>query len=788
MQEEEVVYSDSLRVRVFQGRQVVLKQRIIDPELYGFILTRLSAHLESPETDLLCVVPLPTLRRLGCQSASWVRLYSTDTQEKCFGLIVAHNFVQDLVEIKKDQILISCAIAFHLGFSQRMTQSLEESDVVVEPWSRSAFQVCNRAVLSRVHSPDSSGFSDYADAIRHYFQDLRILWEGMVFPVRASAMEYVFFKCVSIEGHEHGFVHPEITSLETEGSVSSSCPYPLGLSWQKFTKRSVVQSLVKSISSVLKCGSYGQGIRILLHGPRRSGKRNTLKFLAHTLGFHYFEVNAFNVLEPTDKMTSQNLLKLIADSSSASPVVFHLRRIEAFALQSNAQAGLSSSGSGKVSSDHSSSDAEITGVSHCFRSILEEIKRTPLSVSKFVFVASCESISSVHTSLQCLFSHQISFLEVDDEDKVRIMTELGITPSTSQVLAGMTVGEIRSLAAESKFEQSSIGKCAQHILSRRPEANFISSASIPSVRWQDIGGLENVKREIMDVFELPKRHASMLGIHGVKPRTGLLLYGPPGTGKTLVAKAVATECSFNFLSVKGPELLNMYVGQSEANVREVFEKARAAKPCVLFMDELDSLAPFRGRGSDSGGVSDRVVSQLLTEFDSIQSTCTLINGVPDVFVLGATNRPDLLDPALLRPGRLDKCIYLGVSSDKSHQVKILKALTRKFCLEPHVSLEQIAEQCTGHLTGADMYALCSDAYFRAMNRKISVIQSELEKTNPNAEKPLTANEFISNLPQDQRDVLVSQEDFLLSISNLKPSVSETELQHYEQLRQRFSSS
>ena len=140
--------------------------------------------------------------------------------------------------------------------------------------------------------------------------------------------------------------------------------------------------------------------------------------------------------------------------------------------------------------------------------------------------------------------------------------------------------------------------------------------------------------------------------------------------KTLLAKAVATECSLNFLSVKGPELLNMYVGESEKNVRDLFEKARNAKPCVIFFDELDSLAPNRGNGADSGGVMDRIVSQLLAELDGLQKS-------NDVFVIGATNRPDLIDPALLRPGRFDSLVYLGVSDNHQDQLKILKALTRK---------------------------------------------------------------------------------------------------------------
>jgi len=170
----------------------------------------------------------------------------------------------------------------------------------------------------------------------------------------------------------------------------------------------------------------------------------------------------------------------------------------------------------------------------------------------------------------------------------------------------------------------------------------IGAPKIPAVEWDDIGGLQHVKDAMIETLELPIKHPELFA-SGLKKRSGILLYGPPGTGKTLVAKAVATTLSLNFLSVKGPELLNMYIGESEANVRKVFQRARDARPCVVFFDELDSLAPKRGDHGDSGGVMDRIVSQLLAELDGLSQS--------DVFVIGATNRPDLLDPALLRPGR-----------------------------------------------------------------------------------------------------------------------------------------
>lgn len=188
-------------------------------------------------------------------------------------------------------------------------------------------------------------------------------------------------------------------------------------------------------------------------------------------------------------------------------------------------------------------------------------------------------------------------------------------------------------------------------IARSSFSDSIGAPKIPNVSWDDIGGLASVKNDILDTIQLPLERPELFS-SGLKKRSGILLYGPPGTGKTLLAKAVASSCSLNFFSVKGPELLNMYIGESEANVRRVFQRARDAQPCVIFMDELDSIAPKRGNQGDSGGVMDRIVSQLLAELDGMSGEGGKGGrGGEGVFVMAATNRPDLLDPALLRPGR-----------------------------------------------------------------------------------------------------------------------------------------
>lgn len=224
---------------------------------------------------------------------------------------------------------------------------------------------------------------------------------------------------------------------------------------------------------------------------------------------------------------------------------------------------------------------------------------------------------------------------------------------------------------------------------RKNFADAIGAPKIPNVGWDDVGGLTNVKDAVMETIQLPLERPELFA-KGMKKRSGILFYGPPGTGKTLLAKAIATEFSLNFFSVKGPELLNMYIGESEANVRRVFQRARDARPCVVFFDELDSVAPKRGNQGDSGGVMDRIVSQLLAELDGMSDG---EEGGGGVFVIGATNRPDLLDAALLRPGRFDKMLYLGVSDTHAKQLTIMEALTRKYVPSPLLCLDSTFLPC-----------------------------------------------------------------------------------------------
>ncbi|KAF9528481.1 P-loop containing nucleoside triphosphate hydrolase protein [Crepidotus variabilis] len=229
-----------------------------------------------------------------------------------------------------------------------------------------------------------------------------------------------------------------------------------------------------------------------------------------------------------------------------------------------------------------------------------------------------------------------------------------------------------------------------------------------SIAWADIGGLQDTRRVLRETLEWPTKYGPIFKQSPLRLRSGLLLYGYPGCGKTLLASAVAKECGLNFISVKGPEILNKYIGASEKSVRDLFERASAAKPCVLFFDEFDSIAPKRGH--DSTGVTDRVVNQMLTQMDGAE-------GLDGVYVLAATSRPDLIDSALLRPGRLDKSLLCDMPSFEDRK-EILEAVARKMKVSPDVKFDDIASHTDG-FSGADLQALLYNANLDVIHEQIA---------------------------------------------------------------------
>lgn len=292
---------------------------------------------------------------------------------------------------------------------------------------------------------------------------------------------------------------------------------------------------------------------------------------------------------------------------------------------------------------------------------------------------------------------------------------------------------------------------------------------ISGVRWADVGGCHEAKAQLQRLITLPVA-AAAAGKALTHRMSGVLLHGPPGTGKTLLAKAVAGECGAAFISVKGPELLDKYIGESEANVRGVFARARAAAPCVVFFDELDALAPRRGAGADSGGVSDRVVAQLLTELDGISGLggrghkrrAEDATPPPLVFVLGATNRPDLLDAALLRPGRLDRQVFVGPLASTAEVLEVVAAQLTPLAAAQDVTAERLAALLPTPCTGADIRGVITAAGTRALHRTTAVLEGRLPRAAPNA----AAHALAASLPQADITPTVTWEDMLAAVQSM----------------------
>jgi len=283
---------------------------------------------------------------------------------------------------------------------------------------------------------------------------------------------------------------------------------------------------------------------------------------------------------------------------------------------------------------------------------------------------------------------------------------------------------------------------------------------IPDVTWDQVGGLEDVKEELREAVEWPLKYPDLFAQLNATPPKGLLLYGPPGTGKTLLAKAVAHESESNFISVKGPELLNKFVGESEKAVREVFRKARQASPCIIFFDEIDSVAPTRGSGMGDSHATERVISQFLTEMDGLEE-------LRNVIIVAATNRPDIIDSALLRPGRFDRLLFVP-PPDVEARKQIFKIHTRKTPLADDVNLDELARKTDGY-TGADIASLANTSVMLALREHIS-----------KAKDPEDAKKRAKGLK-------VARRHFEEALQKIKPMRTE-ELKMYERFSEQFSDS
>ncbi|XP_056442610.1 peroxisomal ATPase PEX6 isoform X1 [Gadus chalcogrammus] len=645
-----------------------------------------------------------------------------------------------------------------------------------------------------VRSPQYDAHHCYDRMLAHHFNTPRLVSAGDVLAISdenyTGEVESIshqrgvvlYFKVTKVFGPGDGeeeqtglyLADKHHTSLYTGGATGSLVPFcSVGSSlWSSVSPAGLTGSVDHITSIITPHFNNRSGValgrcNILLQGARGCGKMTSARAACRRLHLQLFEVQCVSVCGDTTAACEVKMKSVFKKAESLQPCALLLRNLQFL-------------GPPRGGGD------EDSRVQAALYQLLTSCS------TRVVVIATVSRHREVSADVMAAFVHQVSIESPNEEQRGAMLASLTLgLPLGRDVsleylakhTSGLVLGDLSSLLAEAgraattrllqcldlgagqwevdlcssgvSLELQDVTSALERLQGCRARA--VGAPKIPSVRWQEVGGLQDVKQEILNTVQLPLQRPELLslGLH----RVGLLLYGPPGTGKTLLAKAVATECSMTFLSVKGPELINMFVGQSEENIREVFSRARTAAPCVVFFDELDSLAPSRGRSGDSGGVMDRVVSQLLAELDALHSS-------RGVFVIGATNRPDLLDQALLRPGRFDKLVYVGINSDRESKLQVLKAITAKFHLDPDVSLEVVVDGCPSQLSGADLYALCSEAMTAAVRRKILLITDGLDT--------------------EDSPLVLSSEDFTMALKDLQPSVSEQELLKYQNIQQQLT--
>merc|ERR1719453_635692 len=475
---------------------------------------------------------------------------------------------------------------------------------------------------------------------------------------------------------------------------------------------------------------------VLLYGPPGSGKTLMARAVANETGAFFFLINGPECMSKMAGESEANLRRAFEEAEKNAPSIIFIDEIDSIAPKR----------------DKSSGEVEKRVVSQLL-TLMDGMKGR----NNVVVIAATNRPNTIDQALRRFrrFDRELDIGVPDDNGRLEVLRihtkNMKLAPDVQlQSLASNTHGyvgaDLAQLCTEAALtcirekmefidlEEETIDAeildnmavTKEHfnagLTMCNPSSLRETVVEVSNVKWDDIGGLEDVKRGLQEMILYPIDHPDKFEKFGMTPSRGVLFYGPPGCGKTLLAKAVASECSANFVSIKGPELLTMWFGESEANVREVFDKARSAAPCVLFFDELDSIGTARGSGGgEAGGAGDRVMNQLLTEIDGV--------GVKkNVFFVGATNRPELLDEALLRPGRDGQVIYIPLPDLPARQ-NILESTLKKSPVAPNVPLWFLSQKTEG-FSGADMTELCQLAAKAAVRDLIAT--EELNKGDPNA--------------------------------------------------------
>ena len=527
---------------------------------------------------------------------------------------------------------------------------------------------------------------------------------------------------------------------------------------------------------------------ILLYGPPGSGKTLIARAVANETGAFFFLINGPEIMSKLAGESESNLRKAFEEAEKNAPAIIFIDEIDSIAPKREKTQGeverrivsqLLTLMDGMKSRAHiivmgatnrpNSVDAALrrfgrfdreidigvpdeTGRLEVLRihtknmKLDEEVDLEKISKETHGYVGADLAALCTEAALQCI-REKMDVIDLED-DKI-----------DAEILDSMAVTNDHFVTA---------------LGTSNPSALRETVVEVPNVSWEDVGGLETVKQELQETVQYPVEHPEKFEKFGMAPSKGVLFYGPPGCGKTLLAKAIANECQANFISVEGPELLTMWFGESEANVREIFDKARQSAPCVLFFDELDSIANQRGSSSgDAGGAADRVLNQLLTEMDGMGSKKT-------VFIIGATNRPDIIDSALMRPGRLDQLIYIPLPDEKS-RLSIFKANLRKSPLAPDVDVDTLARFTNG-FSGADITEICQRACKFAIRESIERDLERERAATAETERMESGEENVDPVPE------ITKAHFEEAMKYARRSVSDADIRKYQAFSQTLQQS
>jgi len=483
---------------------------------------------------------------------------------------------------------------------------------------------------------------------------------------------------------------------------------------------------------------------VLLHGPPGTGKTLLAKAVASESDAHFILLNGPEIMSKFYGESEKKIRTIFEEAEKNAPSIIFIDEIDAIApkredVQGEVERRVVSQLLTMMDGLNSRGKVIVIGASNRVNSIDQALRR-PGRFDRELEIG----VPDKSGRLQVLKIHSRGMpLNKDvNLEKIASLTHGFVGADIESLTKEAAMNVLRKNLSKIKLDEEEISK---EILEKliikhedftdalrivRPSAMREVLVETPTVGWNEVGGLDKIKDELQEAVEWPLKYADSFKRLGIRPSKGILLYGPPGTGKTLLAKAVAKESEANFIHVKGPSLLSMWVGKSEEGMRKIFERARQVAPCIIFFDEIDSLAGKRG--SDSNKVTERVLNQMLSEMDGLED-------MKDILVVAATNRPDMLDTALLRPGRFDRILLVNAPTQEGRE-KIFEVHTKEMPLNKDVKIKELAKETDG-FTGADIEALAREAAMIALRENMESkevkkkhFESALKKVKPSVTK------------------------------------------------------